>query len=170
MLSFWWRKLHGMINLFKKEKLSFIGLTFASAFVRIFNGFAFHNKETKLGKLLLDRRLYNVVTLISMKYSVKVGPNFYLWIPVELGTILCMKLNGSFCTKQLTKLSLDRQRCHAKVFCPPGVNFTNISRAAFAQIFLRQKSTALECKYKKKLCSKFWNKKNWMQNVGEIDS
>ncbi len=35
-----------------------------------------------------------------------------------------------------------------------GVNFTKILRAAFAPIFLHQKNTNLECKYKKKLCTK----------------
>jgi hypothetical protein len=31
----------------------------------------------------------------------------------------------------------------------PGVNFTNILRAVYALIFLHQKSTNLNCKYKK---------------------
>ncbi len=33
----------------------------------------------------------------------------------------------------------------------PGVNFTNILRATFGPIFLRQKNTNLKCKYKKQL-------------------
>jgi hypothetical protein len=40
----------------------------------------------------------------------------------------------------------------------PGVNFTNIIRAAFAPIFLRQKSTNLKSKYKK-FCAKHSYKK-----------
>ncbi len=39
-----------------------------------------------------------------------------------------------------------------------GVNFTNIIRAAFAPIFLRQKSTNLKSKYKKVSCETFLRK------------
>ncbi len=50
-----------------------------------------------------------------------------------------------------------------------GVNFTNILRAAFAQIFLCQKSTNLKCKYKKAAVKTF-ARKSCAQNVGKIDS
>jgi hypothetical protein len=49
------------------------------------------------------------------------------------------------------------------------VNFTNISRAAFATIFLRQKSTNLKCEYKK-AASKTFIQTSCAQIVGEIDT
>jgi hypothetical protein len=39
--------------------------------------------------------------------------------------------------------------CHREKKRNSGVNFTNILSAAFATLYLRQKSTNLKCKYKK---------------------
>ncbi len=50
-----------------------------------------------------------------------------------------------------------------------GVNFTNILQAAFAPIFLSQKSTNLKSKYKKALRKPFVRKSR-AYNVGEIDT
>ncbi len=51
----------------------------------------------------------------------------------------------------------------------PCVNFTNILRAAFAPIFLRQKSTNLKCKYKRAARKTFIRKRR-ESNVGEIEN
>jgi hypothetical protein len=51
----------------------------------------------------------------------------------------------------------------------PVVNFTNILQAAYAPIFLRQKSTNLKSKYKKAL-RKTFVRKSCAYNVGEIDT
>jgi hypothetical protein len=51
----------------------------------------------------------------------------------------------------------------------PGVNFTNILRAAFAPVFLRQKSKNLKSKYKKALCETVVRKSR-AYNVGEMTS
>jgi hypothetical protein len=51
----------------------------------------------------------------------------------------------------------------------PGVNFTNILRAAFAPIFLRTKSKNLKSKYKKASYETFVRQSR-AYNVGEIDT
>jgi hypothetical protein len=54
---------------------------------------------------------------------------------------------------------------HIKLnFRGQGVNFTNILSAAFAPVFLRQKSTELKCNDTKVVYETF------EQNFGEIDS
>jgi hypothetical protein len=63
---------------------------------------------------------------------------------------------------------LEKQRNQRLVGLTPGVNFTNIFRAAFVPIFLRQKITNLKCKHKKTVLETFVRKSR-MQNVGEID-
>ena len=51
----------------------------------------------------------------------------------------------------------------------PVVNFTNILQAAFAPIYLRKKSTNLQCKYIKSALKTFIHK-SCSYNVGEIDT
>ncbi len=52
-----------------------------------------------------------------------------------------------------------------KIFIQPCANFTNISRAAFALMFLRQKSINLRCKNKKAACETFVHKSSVLMLV-----
>ncbi len=77
-------------------------------------------------------------------------------------------LSFSASTKKLSaKLTYEKAARKMLVKLTPGVNFTNISRAAFAPISLRKKKFKLYFKHKKALRETFMQNRHGL-NVGDI--
>ncbi len=120
------------------------------------NGSNFKPIYTNEDKLVRTQKtLYFVYQMTSMLVTTAVG-NFS---NIELFCIIHFFGKKIF---SLSELKPHLASCQFWIYCKihPVVNFTNILRAAFASIFLCQKSANLKCKYKLAVLESFEQKSN----------
>jgi hypothetical protein len=133
-------------------------LVFSSHLTQV-NGHAFH--VFQIVENLFDHlkqintQGFNFTNILRAPFSYKSFARRFFVLAAKVNFLFAQEYWRNCANKMLLKLT-------------QGVNFTNILIAAYAPIFLRQKTTNLKCK-NKKAASKAFVRKRHASNVGEID-